>query len=60
MFGFNVYLNEIEEVVVKYFGVYEVVVIGVFDEYFGEVVKLFVVRKVLELMVEDLMVFCKD
>ncbi|MBR8275428.1 long-chain-fatty-acid--CoA ligase [Burkholderia cenocepacia] len=58
--GFNVYPNEIEEVVAKHPGVYEVAAIGVPDEHSGEAVKLFVVRKAPELTVEDLMAFCKD
>ncbi|MCA8272535.1 long-chain-fatty-acid--CoA ligase [Burkholderia sp. AU30280] len=58
--GFNVYPNEIEEVMAKHPGVYEVAAIGVPDEHSGEAVKLFVVRKAPELTVEDLMAFCKD
>ncbi|WP_175663031.1 AMP-binding protein [Burkholderia ambifaria] len=57
--GFNVYPNEIEEVVAKHPGVYEVAAIGVPDEHSGEAVKLFVVRKAPELTAEDLMAFCK-
>lgn len=36
VFGFNVFFNEIEEVVVMYDGVFEVVVIGVLYEVSGE------------------------
>ena len=43
--GFNVYPNEIEDVMARYPGVLEVAAIGVPDEHSGEVVKLFVVRK---------------
>ena len=43
--GFNVYPNEIEEVVAKHPGVVEVAAIGVPDEHSGEAVKIFVVRK---------------
>ncbi|UEP29584.1 MULTISPECIES: AMP-binding protein [unclassified Burkholderia] len=57
--GFNVYPNEIEEVVAKHPGVYEVAAIGVPDEHSGEAVKLFVVRKAPELTADDLMTFCK-
>ncbi|MGF3951567.1 AMP-binding protein, partial [Staphylococcus aureus] len=53
--GFNVYPNEIEEVVAKHPGVYEVAAIGVHDAHSGEAVKLFVVRKTPELTAEDLM-----
>ncbi|HIH2750143.1 AMP-binding protein [Burkholderia aenigmatica] len=57
--GFNVYPNEIEEVVARHPGVYEVAAIGVPDEHSGEAVKLFVVRKAPDLTDEDLMTFCK-
>ena len=42
--GFNVYPNEIEEVVAGCPGVVEAAAVGVPDEHSGEVVKLFVVR----------------
>ena len=43
--GFNVYPNEIENVVVELDGVLEAAAVGVADERSGEVVKIFVVRK---------------
>ena len=43
--GFNVYPNEIEEVVAMHPGVLEFAAIGVPDEKSGEAVKIFVVRK---------------
>jgi long-chain acyl-CoA synthetase len=43
--GFNVYPNEIEQVVAMHPGVLEVAAIGVPDEHSGEVPKLFVVKK---------------
>ncbi len=43
--GFNVYPNEVEDVVASVPGVMECAVIGVPDEGMGEKVKLFVVRK---------------
>jgi long-chain acyl-CoA synthetase len=43
--GFNVYPNEVEEVVAKHPGVLECAAIGVPDEHSGEAVKLFVVKK---------------
>ena len=43
--GFNVYPNEIENVVASHMGILEVAAIGVDDEESGEVVKLFVVKK---------------
>ncbi|MGC4002210.1 MAG: long-chain fatty acid--CoA ligase, partial [Pirellulales bacterium] len=43
--GFNVYPNEVEEVVPLHPGVLEVAAIGIPDEHSGEVVKMFIVRK---------------
>lgn len=43
--GFNVYPNEVEEVVVMHPGVLEAAAIGVRDEHSGEAVKVFVVAK---------------
>jgi long-chain acyl-CoA synthetase len=43
--GFNVYPNEVEEVVAMHPGVLDVAAIGVADENSGEAVKIFVVRK---------------
>ena len=43
--GFNVYPNEIENVVAAHVGVLEVAAVGVDDEESGEVVKIFVVKK---------------
>jgi long-chain acyl-CoA synthetase len=58
--GFNVYPNEVEDVVMQHPGVAEVAAIGVPDEHSGEVVKLFVVRKDPNLTVEALKKFCHD
>ncbi len=52
--GFNVYPNEIEDVMMMYPGVREVAAVGVPDEHSGEVVKLFVVKKDPALTVEAL------
>ncbi|KQZ79145.1 long-chain fatty acid--CoA ligase [Mesorhizobium sp. Root157] len=57
--GFNVYPNELEEVVAQHPGVLEVAAIGVPDEHSGEVPKLFVVRKDPDLTVETLIAYCK-
>jgi long-chain acyl-CoA synthetase len=56
--GFNVYPNEIEDVVATHPGVRECAVIGVPDEKTGEAVKVFVVRKDPALTVEVLAEFC--
>jgi long-chain acyl-CoA synthetase len=58
--GFNVYPNEVEDVVMQHPGVAEVAAVGVADEHSGEVVKLFVVRKDAGLTVEALKQFCHD
>jgi long-chain acyl-CoA synthetase len=43
--GFNVYPNEVEEVISSHPGVLEVAAVGVPDEHSGEIVKVFVVKK---------------
>jgi long-chain acyl-CoA synthetase len=58
--GFNVYPNEIEQVVAMHPGVLEVAAIGVPDEHSGEVPKLFVVKKDPALTAEAILEFCKD
>jgi long-chain acyl-CoA synthetase len=58
--GFNVYPNEIEDVVAHHPGVLEVAAIGVPDEHSGEVVKLFVVKKDPALTEAALKQYCHD
>jgi long-chain acyl-CoA synthetase len=58
--GFNVYPNELEEVVAQHPGVLEVAAIGVPDEHSGEVPKLFVVKKDPALTAEILLAYCKQ
>lgn len=58
--GFNVYPNEVEEVVVSHPKVAEAAAIGVPDDKSGEVVKIFVVKKEADLTEEDLKAFCKE
>jgi len=58
--GFNVYPNEIEEVVAEHPGVLEVAAIGVPDEHSGEVPKIFVVKKDPSLAEQDLLNFCRE
>lgn len=58
--GFNVYPNELEEVVAHHPGVMEAAAVGVPDEHSGEVPKLFVVRKDPALTVEALMAYCRE
>ncbi|MFN7863181.1 MAG: AMP-binding protein, partial [Curvibacter sp.] len=58
--GFNVYPNEIEEVVVKLSGVLECACVGVADEKTGEAVKLVIVRKDPELTEEQVRAWCRE
>jgi long-chain acyl-CoA synthetase len=58
--GFNVYPNEIEDVVAKLPGVLEVAAVGVKDATSGEAVKLFVVRRDPNLTEADVSAFCKE
>jgi long-chain acyl-CoA synthetase len=57
--GFNVYPNEIEQVVAMHPGVLEVAAIGVEDEHSGEVPKVFVVKKDPNLTEEDVLEHCR-
>mgnify|MGYP001824570493 CR=1 FL=1 len=58
--GFNVYPNEIEDVVAMHPKVLEVAAIGVPDEKSGEVVSLFVVKKDPTLSEDEIRAFCKE
>ncbi|RZU00541.1 long-chain-fatty-acid--CoA ligase [Rivibacter subsaxonicus] len=58
--GFNVYPNEIEQVVNLHPGVLECAAVGVPDARSGEAVKLFVVKKDHALAEEDLGEYCKQ
>jgi len=57
--GFNVYPNEVEDVVMMHPGVLEVAAIGAPDEKSGEVVKIVVVKKDPDLTTEDLLAHCR-
>lgn len=57
--GFNVYPNEIEDVVGQMPGVLECAVVGVADEKSGEAVKLVIVRKDPALTEAQVREFCK-
>ncbi|MCK1598335.1 long-chain fatty acid--CoA ligase [Bradyrhizobium sp. 164] len=58
--GFNVYPNEIEEVIATHPGVLECAVIGIPDSKSGEAVKAFVVKKDPNLTAEDVIKFCHE
>lgn len=57
--GFNVYPNEIEDVIATLPGVLEVAAVGVPDEKSGEAVKVVLVKKDPALTVEDVRVHCR-
>ncbi|HAP83684.1 MAG TPA: long-chain-fatty-acid--CoA ligase, partial [Enterobacteriaceae bacterium] len=56
---FNVYPNEIEDVVMQHTGVTEVAAVGVPSGASGETVKIFVVKKDPALSEEALITFCR-
>ena len=58
--GFNVYPNEIEQVVGLFPGVLECAAVGVPDEKSGEAVKLFVVKEDPTLAEDDIASYCRD
>ncbi|MCL9654829.1 long-chain-fatty-acid--CoA ligase FadD2 [Pseudomonas protegens] len=58
--GFNVYPNEIEDVVMAHPKVANCAVIGVPDERSGEAVKLFVVPREAGVSLEELKAYCKE
>ena len=57
--GFNVYPNEVEDVVAKMPGVLECAVVGVPDDKTGEAVKLVIVKKDLHLTEAEVREFCR-
>jgi long-chain acyl-CoA synthetase len=58
--GFNVYPNEVEDVLVRHPGVMEAAVIGVPDEHSGELVAAYVVRRDESLTADALREFCRE
>ena len=58
--GFNVYPNEIENVVASMSGVAECAAIGVPDENSGEAVKLVIVRREPSLSEDDVKTYCRE
>ncbi|MBR8312091.1 AMP-binding protein [Burkholderia dolosa] len=57
--GFNVYPNEIEEVLVMHPGISEAAAIGIPDDVHGERIKVFVVRRDPALTVDDVLAHCR-
>ncbi|OGO93445.1 MAG: long-chain-fatty-acid--CoA ligase [Coxiella sp. RIFCSPHIGHO2_12_FULL_44_14] len=58
--GFNVYPNEVEEIIASHPGVKEVAVVGVPSEKSGEKVKAFVVKKDKTLTESALLAYCRQ
>jgi long-chain acyl-CoA synthetase len=59
--GYNVYPREVEEILYRHSEVVEAVVVGVPDEYRGETVKAFVVKKDDSTLTEEELIFyCKE
>jgi long-chain acyl-CoA synthetase len=57
--GFNVYPNEVEEVISSHPGVREVAAVGVPDPHSGEAVKVFVARRDPALTAEAILAHCR-
>ncbi|RYG13748.1 MAG: long-chain-fatty-acid--CoA ligase, partial [Burkholderiales bacterium] len=58
--GFNVYPNEIEDVIAGMDGVLEVAAIGVPDDKSGEAVKVFIVKKDPALTADQVKAYCRE
>lgn len=58
--GFNVFPNEVEDVIAKHEKVLEVAAIGIPNERSGEVVKVFVVKKDKSLNGDELEAYCRE
>ncbi|MFD1217920.1 AMP-binding protein [Microbulbifer celer] len=58
--GFNVYPNEIEDIVSAHEKVTEAAAVGIPDEKSGEAVKLFVVKADDSLTAEEVVAFCRE
>lgn len=58
--GFNVYPNEIEDVVVQHEGVLEAAAIGVPDERTGEAIKLYITKRNPALTEDDVLQHCRE
>lgn len=58
--GFNVYPNEVEDVVASHPKVLEVAAVGIPSDKSGEVVKIFVVKKDKSLKEKELIEYCRE
>jgi len=57
--GFNVYPNEVENIVVEMDGILEAAAIGIPDEHSGEAIKVFAVRKNDSITEQDVLDYCR-
>ena len=57
--GFNVYPNEVEDVIITHPKVLEVAAVGVIDEKSGEAVKVFIVKKDQSLTENEVIEHCR-
>jgi long-chain acyl-CoA synthetase len=57
--GFNVYPNEVENVVVEMDGILEAAAIGIPDEHSGEAVKIFAVKTDKSITEQDVLDYCR-
>jgi long-chain acyl-CoA synthetase len=57
--GFNVYPNELEDVLYEHEDVVECAAVGIPDEVNGEIIKMYVVSKSGELTAEEVKAFCR-
>ncbi len=58
--GFKVFPNEVEEIILKHPGVFEVAVVGFPDEHSGASVKAFIVKRDPNLTEEKILAFCHE
>lgn len=58
--GFNVYPNEIEDVLVSHPKVLEAAAVGMADDKSGEVVKVYIVKKDKSLTEKEIIQFCRE
>ena len=58
--GFNVYPNEIENIIVEIDGILEAAAIGVPDEHSGEAIKVFAVRSKDSVTEKDVLDYCRE
>jgi long-chain acyl-CoA synthetase len=58
--GFNVYPNEIEDILAMHPKIFESAVVGVPDPQSGEAVKIFIVKKDMTLTEKEVLDYCKE